>query len=34
MYKRTLYNFCEKRYLCDDGINTYALGHADTLKNE
>ena len=31
MFKKT-YNFCEKRYLCDDGINTYALGHADTFK--
>ena len=30
--KKSLYNFSEKRYLQSDGINTYALGHKNTLK--
>ena len=30
--KKILYNFCEKRHLQSDGINTYALGHINTLK--
>ena len=30
--KKTLYNFCEKRHLQSDGINTYALGHTNTFK--
>ena len=30
--KKTLYNFCEKRHLQSDEINTYALGHTNTLS--
>ena len=30
--KKTLYNFCEKRYALPDGKKTYALGHKDTIK--
>ena len=30
--KKSLSNFCEKRHLQSDEINTYALGHTNTLK--
>ena len=30
--KKTLYNFCEKRYTHVDRINKYALGHKNTFK--
>ena len=30
--KKRLYNFCEKRHLCDDGIHTYTLGHTSILN--
>ena len=30
--KKTLNSFDEKRYLCDDGIHTLALGHKDIIK--
>ena len=32
--KNTLNSFDEKRYLCDDGINTLPLGHKYITKNE
>ena len=32
MHKKKLYNFCEKRHIHQDGINTYALGLKNTFK--